>query len=334
MDISNNTSRALPFSQQWHNNIDQLWQRGNFSYFIANDGIKIHYAAFNLDRSKPSIVLSPGRGEGYLKYKELACDLINQGYQLFIIDHRGQGLSDRLLNNPYKGYVNQFDQYADDLYQFINKIVMPCCQHSKPFLLAHSMGGAIAIRLLQKYPNAVTASVLCSPMIAINTGLIPSFIAKSLVFAMQAVNRICSTKPWYFFGQQDYKPFLFANNKLSHCQQRHQIFSQLYRQFPQLQLGGVTVHWLIQALQCEKDIFQQLEKITSPVYVIQAGEDQIVSNQAQTDFCAQLHNINPAISPQSQPKTIANAKHELFFERDVYRRPALESVFNWFSQYS
>lgn len=333
MTIVNNTSCASPFSTQWFNDIEQLWSKGTFSYFHAFDEIKIQYAAFTSDITKPCIVISPGRVEGYLKYKELAFDLIQQGYQVFIIDHRGQGLSDRLLDNRYQGYVEQFDDYADDLHQFITQIVKPYCGQHKPLLLAHSMGGAIAIRLLQKYPNTTAVSVLCSPMIAINTGLIPRSSAKCIVSGIQILNQLLSQKPWYFLGQKDHQPFAFHNNKLSHSYQRHQTFATLYRQCPPLQLGGVTNHWLLQAFKTEQVIFDQIEKITSPILVIQAGNDEVVSNDAQTNFCHHLHEINPTIFRQAQPTIIAGAKHELFFECDVYRRPAINTILNWFKEY-
>jgi lysophospholipase len=333
MTSVNNISTASPFSMQWHSDIEQVWGKGTFSDFQAYDGIKIQYAAFNLDITKPCIVISPGRGEGYLKYKELAFDLIGQGYQLFIIDHRGQGLSDRLLDNRYKGYVKQFDEYADDLHQFIKQIVMPHCGQHKPLLLAHSMGGAIAIRLLQKHPNSVAVSVLCSPMIAINTGLIPRSLAKCVISGIQIINQLFSLKPWYFLGQKDHQPSEFHNNKLSHCYQRHQTFLSLYRQCPQLQLGGVTNHWLLQAFKTEHVIFEEVEKITCPVFILQAGNDEIVCNHAQAKFCQHLHEFNSVIHKQAQPTVIAGAKHELFFESDIYRRPALNSILNWFKEY-
>ena len=41
------------------------------------------------------LVISPGQGEPALKYAELVYDLKDTGYDIFVIDHRGQGASDR-----------------------------------------------------------------------------------------------------------------------------------------------------------------------------------------------------------------------------------------------
>jgi len=74
------------------------------------------------------------------------------------MDHRGQGLSERALENLHKSYVENFQYYISDLNIFIQNIVNPHCSFNnkfhKPYLLAHSMGGAIAARYLQDHPNS------------------------------------------------------------------------------------------------------------------------------------------------------------------------------------
>lgn len=109
-----------------------------------------------------AILLVNGRVEGYLKYQELAWDLWRQGYSLYLIDHRGQGLSDRLLADKEKGYVADFDDYVLDLKQFHDDVIL-ADKPAKLFLLAHSMGGAISARYLERWPDDIKAAVLSSP---------------------------------------------------------------------------------------------------------------------------------------------------------------------------
>ena len=59
-----------------------------------------------------------------------------------MIDWRGQGLSERALRNPRKGYVRSFDHYGVDLATFIQEVVLPDCP-PPVFALAHSMGASI-----------------------------------------------------------------------------------------------------------------------------------------------------------------------------------------------
>ena len=315
------------------NDIERFWQTGEFSHFVGVDKIRINYAAFTQSEDNPCIVISPGRCESYIKYKELAYDITQQGYQVFIIDHRGQGLSERMTMNNHKGYVKKFDDYVEDLYQFVSQIVTPQCKNQKPFLLAHSMGGAIAARLLQKYPYCISATVLSSPMIAINSGLLPAGFAKSLIKSADCFNRIVSNIPWYFIGQGNYKTASFTGNNLTHSKGRYQRFIELYQKYPAIQLGGVTTHWLRQAIKNQEVLFTEIDKITSPIFIIHAGNDTIVDNKIQSDFCHQLHLVNPQLCTNKAPLIIDGAHHELFFEQDKYRTPALIAALSWFKQY-
>jgi len=62
-----------------------------------------------------------------------------------VMDWRGQGGSDRLLDDPRKGHVGDFADYDADLRMFMKDIVLPDCP--PPYTgLGHSMGGAILMR--------------------------------------------------------------------------------------------------------------------------------------------------------------------------------------------
>ncbi len=108
--------------------------------FKGKDGVAIRYAALRQEKVDRAILIVNGRVESYLKYQELAWDLWRQGYSLYLIDHRGQGMSGRMLSDHDKGYVDQFDDYVLDLKQFHDQIIM-ADKPAKLFLLAHSMGG-------------------------------------------------------------------------------------------------------------------------------------------------------------------------------------------------
>lgn len=149
------------------------------SAFKGKDGITIRYAALRQAKVDRAILIVNGRVESYLKYQELAWDLWRQGYSLYLIDHRGQGLSDRLLADQEKGYVDQFDDYVLDLKQFHDEVIAQD-QPAKLFLLAHSMGGAISARYLERWPDDIEAAVLSSPMMGINLGGLPKWLAKGL----------------------------------------------------------------------------------------------------------------------------------------------------------
>lgn len=322
-----------------NSSIENFWQQGTFSNFSGVNNIKLSFAIFNSPQHKKCLIISAGRSEAYLKFKELSYDFFKQGFNIYIIDHRGQGLSQRILSNSNKGYVDNFDDYADDLHHFIENIVEPNCQQNIAtqkfplYLLAHSMGGAITVRYLQKYPNKLNAVVLSSPMIAFNRGGLPNWLSNLVIKSSNKLNHWFSKEQWYFVGQSDFKPTDFKNNLLTHSKKRFQRFMDLYQSEPKIQLGGVTVHWLQQAVITTENIFANLANINVPLIVIQSGADSIVDNQAQNEFCAQLHQLQPHSCPDGKPVVITGANHELFIESDNYREMALSTALKWFNQH-
>ena len=76
--------------------INPFWQTSvTLGEFVGKDNIDVHYAWCIPENPKSTVVISSGRIESYLKYKELIFDLYQNGFAVFILDHRGQGLSDR-----------------------------------------------------------------------------------------------------------------------------------------------------------------------------------------------------------------------------------------------
>jgi lysophospholipase len=311
------------------NELDHFWESGGFRFFKGKDELSIHYAHFDNGANSSVIVISPGRCESYLKYRENIFDLYQSGYSIFILDHRGQGLSERLLSNSYKGYVNNFDDYANDLHYFITTIVIPYSGGRLPFLLAHSMGCAISLRMFQLYPNVINKAALLSPMISIKTGVLPNLLAIYIITLAEKVNQLLSRRPWYFLAQTDYRAKPFKNNKLTHCEKRYEHFIKTYNNNHKVQLGGVTIHWLYEALNTEHKIFSDLNKVNTPLCIFQAGNDSIVENKKQNEFCKQLHNISPQLTTET-PIVIQGALHELLFEIDDIRSETLTKVIHFF----
>lgn len=330
MNQSPQFNREADLKSALPNEIKTFWLQGHFDSFSGVADTPIHYGQFTQERTDAkALVIAPGRCESYLKYQELAYDLYQQGYSVFIIDHRGQGLSGRLLDNLHKGYVVKFQDYVDDFQHFIESIVTPHCS-AKPYILAHSMGGAIATRYMQDSPSAIQAAVITSPMLGLDTGNIPRVIAETVMNIMLRFNKLLSHIPWYFLGQKDYRPKRFYDNKLTHSSSRYQLFVNLYKENKKIQLGGVTTHWLAEAIAAQKEIFTKISQLKTPILLLQAGADSIVCQQAQNDFCQQLNALQPQSCPNGEPIKIDGAYHELFFETDAYRSSALTQSIAWF----
>ncbi|WP_421262274.1 alpha/beta fold hydrolase [Aeromonas jandaei] len=293
--------------------------------FKGKDGIAIRYAALRQEKVDRAILIVNGRVESYLKYQELAWDLWRQGYSLYLIDHRGQGMSGRMLSDHDKGYVDQFDDYVVDMKQFHDQIIMED-KPAKLFLLAHSMGGAISARYLERWPDDIRAAVLSSPMLGINLGGLPKWLARGLATTIGTVGGWFGEPP-YGPGQGPYQDHGFADNELTHSQSRYQAFRQIYEQHPQIKLGGATAHWIYQGITGADAAIADAGAIKTPLLLLQAGNDSVVDNAAQDAFCTKAN------CEGGKPLRIEGAWHELFIESDDKRQPALTAMLDFFARY-
>ncbi len=71
----------------------------------GGQNVRACYAPSPKADARGTVLLCPGRTEFIEKYFEVARDLQARGFGVLIIDWPGQGLSDRLLDDPFKGHI-------------------------------------------------------------------------------------------------------------------------------------------------------------------------------------------------------------------------------------
>jgi lysophospholipase len=303
----------------------QFWVQVQHKSLILESGISLAYGFIKHEDNRRAIVISNGRVESYLKYQELIYDCYQQGFSVYALDHRGQGLSSRLTTNPHQGHVEQFSDYVDDFKIFINNVVKPEL-HNELFLVGHSMGGAIATHYIHQEPTTFKAAVLSAPMYGIILPL-PAVVIKLLATKMIKTQTVVGSHlvtTNYVIGGRDYQAIHFTLNQLTHSPIRYQHYRDLYEQQTQCQLGSPTNQWLVEAIDAAKASIDMARESQIPLLILQAGKDKIVCNQAQ----------NKAIAGLCQRFIIEGAYHEVFIETDKLRDQALKSLFDFINQHS
>lgn len=341
MNAANANPYGLITDAQWHDQapaIAKLWSETQAGQFSTDDGLSLPYRILRHPEPKAAIVIVNGRTETFEKYQELAFNLYQQGYSSYLYDQRGQGLAPRLLADPDKGYVGSFQDYVADLHAFIQQMVKPD-QAPAQFILAHSMGSAVAALYLQQQGKAalgeINAAVLAAPMFEIN---LPGWqpITCAAVWSLTQWDRLRKQESGYAPSQGPFvtKDFSEADElKLTHSQERFDANQALFKRLPQTRLGGATNQWLLQACAARKQIIEHAADIAIPVLVLQAGNDGAVTSEGQERFCHAL-----ASSPEGQcefgkPVVIAGAYHELLQEADEYRLPAMTTILDFLGKY-
>src|SRR5512142_2619414 len=130
-----------------------------FQFITTRDGTRLRTAVFEPEKkSRRVCVLLSGQTEFIEKYLEVIGELNDRGFVVASFDWRGQGGSARALNDPLTAHVGSFAEYDDDLQSFMQQVVAPLSP-ATPLLLAHSMGGHIALRALHDRPAHFRAAV-------------------------------------------------------------------------------------------------------------------------------------------------------------------------------
>ena len=99
-------------------------------YLSGERNIKLAYRHLVQPESavRKLMILVNGRAENMLKWTELAYDFYQQGYDVLLFDHRGQGYSQRII--PQKGHLDEFRFYIDDMAKIIEKNDRTLCLSS------------------------------------------------------------------------------------------------------------------------------------------------------------------------------------------------------------
>jgi lysophospholipase len=300
--------------------IDSFFKLGTDGFFKGEKGISIYYKYFLQEikeDEKGAIVISNGRRESALKYKELIFDLYRVGYSVYILDHRGQGFSERInVTDKQMGHIDDFEYYVSDLKKYYDKFVK-INRHNKILLLAHSMGATIGTRYIEKFPDDFDCAALSSPMFGLR------FPACNLI------GLFTGAEPKYLIGEKNFdnEEMNFSTNNLTHSKVRYEALMKMYENNPSTKIGGPSYHWVYQSCITFKKIFKELHKIEIPIIVIQAGKDKVVTTSAQKKLVFELKKFGKDVKGY----TINDAYHEMFIEKDEFRIPVITTLLDFFN---
>jgi lysophospholipase len=286
-------------------------------WWVAADGSVLREAVwFPEGERRGTLVVLPGHQEFAEKYEELAEWATSQNWEVRFLEWRGQGLSDRVLEDRQKAHQLDFAIPARDLADWLDareeRLVRPV------IVVAHSMGANLALRALADRPRMpVDALVLASPMLVPSTRPFPASVAR--LTAALAVR--LGLNEQYAPGQGPYirERQHFDKNQVTSDPYRWAVHHDHFQERPELALGGVTWGWLAAAMRSWRVIDSTApETVHAPVLILSAPEDRMVVPRLHSDFCSRLRDCELAVFP--------GARHELFMEADEHRQRVLQRV--------
>lgn len=309
-DIMENT--VLP----WLENREQV------SVIPGYEGRPLYCVSYTADKPAATVLIVHGFTENAYKYAELIWSLLHLGFSVVAYDQRGHGRSWRAdgLPAPSVTHVDRFLDYVCDL-----KLVCEAIQPSSStpfFLLAHSMGGAVASLFLEQYSDVFSAAVLSSPMIAPYIGGVP-------VFAASALGHLA-----ILFGKQKKNPFFMKpyngpEDFATSCAtdpQRFAWYDAVKASRPEFQNNVPSWRWSLEAMNVTKSILAPgaPESITCPVLLFSADQDFSVLPEPQKAFIARV--------PHGQYIFVSGSRHEIFRSSNDVLFPWWRQVISFYSE--
>jgi lysophospholipase len=312
-------------------------------WFKAPDGKPLRYAHW-APPGEPigTVIFFQGRTEFIEKNIYTYMDLRNAGYDVWTLDWRGQGLSHRPLGGTDKGYIDSYDTFVADARHFIDTKVS--FNKEKPrILLAHSMGGGIGTLYLMRHPTQFDQAVFSSPLIRLpaNQDNPPVRIANrgkvlaGLGGSCAGANPFCS---WASSFADKVDPCTFRGAVPSNANLRDAADTWRYTHDfakvalfdcmvirsqdtaepdPGLAVGGATSSWLRATFLATDEIAANPARLKTPLLIIGAGGDTVVSNEGQSAFCGESNSSCCRIE-------IAGAGHEILIEAEDKRQAFMD----------
>ncbi|MCB2092024.1 MAG: alpha/beta hydrolase [Alphaproteobacteria bacterium] len=299
---------------------------GTEAFLTARDGIKIRYGIFPAEKeTKATILLVNGHREFIEKYSEFIESLQARGYTVYAYDHRGQGLSGRLLKNPLKSHNPDFGALVRDMHQIVEEIIKPQLKAGPLYLIGHSLGGQICLRHLHDFPASFDKAILLAPFLDLIIG--PKPIAMMVKFYFKLLSFLGFSE-LFAPGQPRNRNMIdhdLTFSQLTHDRERYMWAEQAIDQNPGLFIGGVTYGWLAGVIKSFKIIHSPgyTDAIKIPVLVLLAEQEFVVNNETTLRIFKNAAHV--------EIETIAGTRHEMYREIDPIRNRVLEKIVNFFS---
>lgn len=301
------------YKEKLETDVFPFYDQGVSSTFKGIDGLDINYHTIKRGM-KTAIVIIPGRTEPTRKYAEVVWDLRDEKVDFFLMDHRGQGYSERMLTDPHKGYVEKFEHYIDDFDKFLQQQVLNQ-GYEKIYLIAHSMGGAIGLYHHILKGRTFDKIVAVAPMLEVETG---SFSHTFTLNYLRFLTVMGLGENYVHGADRGSVDFPFENNEVTHSEARFLMARDLERDNLFLVMGGATNHWVVEALAAGRKISRKKKKLRDvPILMLQAGQDTFVRSRRQNKVC-KLKNCRKV--------RFEDAKHEILMESDDIRNDAMKEI--------
>ena len=284
-------------------------------------GEPVYFEHYRTDSPKAVVLISHGFTESIRKYAENIYYLVQAGYEVWGVDHRGHGRSFRAVGNPYVVHAERFDDYVQDLLHLVETRVKPASGELPLCLYCHSMGGCVGVRLIETRPELFQKAVLSSPMLGLSFGKIPlrlAYVAATL--KSRGAKGREPLSPVTGLPEETYA------DSAANSEPRFDWYLAKKQADPKLQTCAASAGWGREAIgACLLAVSKrETAKIRIPILLLQAGDDVWVKNESQDLFASRV--------PSCTLRKLPGLRHELFFSDTETLKKYWEQIFEFYGK--
>ena len=299
---------------------------GEISIFTVTDGTNLRLGYFASEgEAKATILLINGHREFLEKYNEIIEEFQARGFNIYSYDHRGQGLSDRVLDDRVKSHNPDFGKLVSDIDEIIKGKIKPASLGHPFYIVAHSLGAHLTLRYMHDYPDVVDKALLLSPFTGFHdrsvfyVGFVKLFFAIMNLFGFGDEFAVGQAKNQQMIDHET------AMSKLTHDKDRYQFSQDAIDDNPDLFVGGMTYGGAAETVNSLNKLNENgyIEKIKTPVLYLLSEDEKVVSNDVTFALIEKMAN--------AKAENIANARHEIYRETDEIRDQMWQNIDHFFS---
>ncbi|MFX3623701.1 MAG: lysophospholipase [Ectobacillus sp.] len=234
------------------------------------------------EQAKAVMVIVHGAMEHHGRYLPLVDKWTAAGYHVIMGDLPGHGTTSRR-----RGHIDSFDEYIEAVKQWVKAAQA----YKLPlFLLGHSMGGLIVIRMLQETGIEIAGAILSSPCLGV--------IAKPAA-PLQAISKVLNiVAPKLQLASNLTVEMATRNKEIRDAMENDSLY-----------LRKVSVRWYSELIKAVEQAHENIERFPDvPLLLMQACEDKIVDKVLVRKWFDQVSTRDKAY------KEWENCYHELFNE--------------------
>jgi alpha-beta hydrolase superfamily lysophospholipase len=267
--------------------------------FAAPDGLTLFRRAWLPDEVSRVLLVVHGFGEHSGRYDELGAWFAARGCAVHALDHRGHGRS----GGP-RTHVDRFGELLDDLAAF-HALVREEHPAAPITLLAHSMGGLIALSYLAERRPSVSGAIVSGPALAPDRA-----VPATRIWLARALRRVAP------------KLALAAGLDLTGLSRDEEVLRR-YLADP-LVVRTMTTSLGSELLAAGVSLRARASAIATPVLLMHGKQDTLCPVAATEEFSTQLKAAGCAL------RVYPELRHEIFNEPE--REQVFADAWRWIEE--